>query len=145
MQVDLYKSTSDNNTIGKALTVVSTVDATIKAPCTIENPSIVLHYNEQLKDVNYMYIPYFGRYYFVTGRELLNGERVVFNLAVDVLESFKNDILNVSAVIDRQENKFNAYMVDNEYICDNKSTVETKKFTGSFSTDLSLYLTVRGN
>lgn len=144
MQVILYKTASDNANVSKQLVQIDEVSATIKAPCKIEMPLLMLAYKQQIVDANYLYIPDYGRYYFITDRELQTGQCVLLSCKVDVLMSFKVGLLNVNAVIDRQEEKFNAYMVDTEYICDNKATIETRKFNNSFDSTLKTYLTIRG-
>ena len=145
MNINLYTTTSDNNVVDKALSLVSTVTGEVKAPCTIENPNFLLSYSSGIAQCNYLYSEDFGRYYFIKERELLTGGRILLKCEVDILSTFKNSIRQINAIIKRQEHSFNAYMVDNEYICDNKSVIETKKFSGSFDTNLNLYLTIRGN
>lgn len=67
----------------------------VKSGCTIENPVIELDYSGR-PPFNYFYIPDFGRYYFVTGMEYIEGLWFVSG-KVDPLNSFKTSILNTKA------------------------------------------------
>lgn len=60
---------------------------------------------------NYFYIPKFARFYFITNIET-EGSHVVISGKCDVLTTFKNDILNSTQYIVRQENKRSAYLSD---------------------------------
>lgn len=71
-------------------------DVQLKDVCTIINPVLVIQENPS--QYNYVYIPEFARYYFVTNWAYVLG-RWEISLAVDVLASFKGSILEQSANI----------------------------------------------
>lgn len=48
-------------------------------------------------------------------------------LKVDVLFSYRSEIAELSAYVDRQENDFNPELVDNEVIANNNSSYEYTK------------------
>lgn len=93
MNVNLYTVKLIANKINKDLNTPIIKSCHLKDNCGVENPVIILKHDASLMGVNYVYIPDFNRYYFVTGKTLINHELHI-SLHVDVLTSFKNDILS---------------------------------------------------
>lgn len=92
MQLNLYKTLDSENVINKTLSDLMTIDINLKASVDIVNPEIVL--NGDFRGFNYAHIPELNRYYFIDQIEQLNLKLVKLNLRCDVLETYKNDILN---------------------------------------------------
>lgn len=107
-----YINNSDKRVIGKDLTLKETYNAVLKDGCSIINPILILSKNSTIVTVNYIYIPDFERYYFVNNIIILDGNRVELDCHVDVLESFKTEILGLSCIIKRNTNVFNMYLDD---------------------------------
>lgn len=63
---------------------------------------------------NYVYIPSFGRYYFIDDVQYVLGHWE-FYLTVDTLASFKSAIGNSSMYVERSSNTFNGNIIDNMY------------------------------
>lgn len=78
-------------------TVGSDIPIDIKNGCSVTNPLIELSY-EGKPPFNYFYIPDFGRYYYVTGMDFVEGLWLVSG-KVDVLNSFRSSILATRANI----------------------------------------------
>lgn len=77
------------------------------------NPSIKLTANYKL--CNYVYIADFRRYYFVSRCETLPGGHCILHCHVDVLMTYKGDILGSTQFIHRNEsdNLWNRELTDN--------------------------------
>lgn len=104
MQATLYSSTADNRVVDKSayLSVVGTY--TVLAPTDITSiltPTIILAYNTTLTRANYCYIPDYGRYYMVTGIDLIPGGRIAIRCNVDVLHTYRTYIRNCRATVIR--------------------------------------------
>ena len=78
------------------------------------DPSITFECaDDKILKSNYVYIPAFNRYYFINSITSVRTNLWRVNLHCDVLYSFRNDVLQIKAIIDRQENNFNRYLIDN--------------------------------
>lgn len=75
---------------------------TIYQTCGVENPALLLAYNATLlTSCNYMYIPAFGRYYYVTGRSVDSGGQMIFELKSDVLMTAGEALMGADVTITR--------------------------------------------
>lgn len=92
MTVNFYNFKTRKNELNKVLPSPVVKSCSVKDGITLEDPVIYITYDSSLLGLNYAYIQDFGRYYFVTGREV-DGKTLYISLHVDVLMSFKNDIL----------------------------------------------------
>ena len=92
MVANFYTVKFRKNEINKQLNTPVPVTCSLKDDASLEDPVIYLTYNASLLQANYVYISDFNRYYFITGREI-SGKTMYLTLHVDVLMSFKSDIL----------------------------------------------------
>lgn len=112
MQMILYNYTGDPRRINKFLSQVDTVNIiAITDNTDILTPSIMI--GTRAFNFNYVYIPQFNRYYYVTNIELINAQRIGINLKVDVLMSHKNAILSSMVMAERSTSNGNPYIRDN--------------------------------
>ena len=107
MKLKTYKTNDTNNTINKNLTDLEEYDITLKNPENVINPTIVLNHRAKFTQ-NYAYIPAFSRYYFIRDITRVNRDLVQLRLEVDVLETYKEDILNSEGNISRNK-EYNKY------------------------------------
>ncbi len=111
MIIKLYNTNSTNNTIGKILTNETEYNIKFKGIADIKKPIVIIN-SETFLNFNYAYISDFNRYYFIENIEIQPNNIYTLNLNVDVLESFKNDILASKGMITKQTN-INNYYNDN--------------------------------
>lgn len=103
MTVYLMSTTDDPRVVTKTRTIITTVDAKPTENCTILNPRLILNYSSALAEVNYMYIPSFGRYYFIDNIIVNPGATLTLSGTVDVLTTYDNHIRNCEGTIIRSE------------------------------------------
>lgn len=94
MEMKLYKTDSSNNEINKIRTDELVFNVNFKKRTDIFSPIIPLHSETDLTDYNYAYIEQFERYYFIEEIEPNPNSIYRMHLRTDVIESFKDDILN---------------------------------------------------
>ena len=75
----------------------------LKDTVSITNPILILSEVNGLDyfECNYCFLSEFNRYYFIRDIEVMNNKNYRIQLEVDVLESFKEDILNSVAEVRR--------------------------------------------
>lgn len=98
MELILYNCLDSNNTINKTVTDEEVLDVNLKERTNITNPIIKLR-SKTFINKNYCFIPTFDRFYFIEDVTFLSNDIQEIQLKCDVLESFKNDILNSKGVI----------------------------------------------
>lgn len=147
MEVNLYENTSENYRLNKDITLKTTESCVLKDDCSVENPVIVLKTSTNISGYNYMYIPDFGRYYYIGDIVSVGLNMWEVHGHVDVLMTYQNAIKSCNATFKRQENLFNMYLDDPEFHTYNKSEIVTKMFsggTGNFNKNMSYVLVVAG-
>lgn len=141
----LQVNASEKVKLDKELTTILTMSGTLRRGTSIVDPVIV--FECKLTDVvncNYITIPQFGRSYFVTNVRSVGLNLVELTCHVDVLSSFKESIRQNTAIIKRQENKWNLYLNDGSFKVYQNPIVLTKAFPSGFTTQ-ELVLAVAGS
>lgn len=103
MNITLYVNKSEKNKIGKNLTNDFPISGTLRDATNIINPVILIELND-IGNYNYCYIDDFKRYYFITDIAVIRTGLFAISLMVDVLESFKSDIKNLSVILLNTQN-----------------------------------------
>ncbi len=137
MTITIYNNLSDPNIINKAIMQIGSADCVIKDSLAFEKPSFILQYNTDLARGNYLYTPELQRYYYINNISRLTGGRMQLDCDVDVLESFKQSILNTTCIIDKQTQKNNAnvYLNDGSYVTQEKEFHSVIHFDNGFLDD----------
>lgn len=112
MNVKLFINYSDNKQVGKTLTELKSVNATLTENCTMEYPNLILHSDGSVLQANYCYISDWGRYYFINRHVLNKGERDTIECAVDVLQTYQELIRGLTCCVTRQEHAGITNIVD---------------------------------
>lgn len=91
MTVNFYNAKIKKNEINKNLGTAIVKTCALKNGSSIEEPVLYMEHDATLFNTNYVYIPDFGRYYFISGRELVEHTEYI-TCHVDVIKSFADDI-----------------------------------------------------
>lgn len=73
---------------------------------------LVFSYVNKVLTANYAYIPDFNRYYFITDITAVGRNLWMISMSVDVLMSYYDDIMDLSAFIARNQNEYDSFVVD---------------------------------
>ena len=144
MEVILYKNSSENNVIGKSLVQIKSVECNLKNDVSVVNPTLVLSYTDSILDSNYCFIPKFNRYYFIDEIIPITGDRNIIKCRVDVLESFKDDIKSLTAIINKQETIADKFIDDGSWIVENKDFLQSYNFSNGFNDNGEFILITAG-
>lgn len=137
MLVKFYHNNSTQNTINKNITSTGSIDIKLLSDVNFLQP--VLTIKNLPENSNYAYIPHFERYYFIDSIQKHYNGFVTISMRVDVLETYKNDVINTRANIIESENILNANNVD--YVSEKTENVITYNFPNNPFTDNSIVLT----
>ena len=99
MEIKLFQNKSSEHTINKDLTLITTKNINLKQSTNLYQTFLVFK-NDNITDyskINYAKI--LNKYYFVSHETLQNNYLIRLELKEDVLETYKDDILNSSADI----------------------------------------------
>lgn len=109
----LFQNNSDTNVVQKSITQKAELSGTLRDDCSIIDPIITVEgiAASDLKYINYAEIPDFGRYYYVTNI-ILKGNLFEVHMHIDVLNTYKDQIRPLNAIIARQESRYNLYLQD---------------------------------
>lgn len=104
MDIQLYVTSDDDTVMNKTLELKYDITMELKDSQNITQPAILLFENEDLdlRSVNYAYIPEFKRYYFIRSVNVAPNNIYQLLLECDVIETFKEQILNSTAEITRK-------------------------------------------
>lgn len=144
LSIQLMNNSSPVEKIGKELTAGGAYQCSLKEDTSVLKPIIIIKTSDPVYSYNYMYISDFGRYYFIDDIKSVNNNIWEVHAHVDVLETYKTQILSNSAVVARQQNKFNTYLNDPEWKVYANENVVAYKFTSPFTKALNFLLATAG-
>lgn len=99
MELKLFQNKSSENTINKNLTLITTKNINLKQSTNLYQTFLVFK-NDNITDYSKInYAKMLNKYYFVSHETLQNNSLIRLNLKEDVLETYKDNILNSSADI----------------------------------------------
>lgn len=98
MDITLCVNNSEKNKLGKSLSNLNVFSGSLKEETSVTNPVIMMEL-ENPTGFNYAYIPEFGRYYFIDDIVSVRTGLWKISMKVDVLESFKNNILGIAVIL----------------------------------------------
>lgn len=144
--VTLCNNSSPVEKIGKTLSTGTDFTCALKDNTSILRPTLVLRSdNASLAGFNYMKIPQFSRFYFIDDIVSLHNYQWEISGHVDVLETYKTQILANQAVIKRQVREYNTYLNDPEWkVYAYEQKIAYKFPSTAFSKALSYVLATAG-
>lgn len=133
MIITLYKNYSESNRIGKALgDPIQFTSCQLKENTSVLDPVILLE-TENPTAYNYMRIPQFSRYYFITDMKSIRNNLWEISGTVDVLETYKVDIRALSVILSDSQSEGSNYLSGEQW----KSLVKSKTDIVKFSNGLN--------
>ena len=140
MIIKLYKTLSEDNKLDKELTLVREVNINLLIRSNVTAFDFSL--SGDMADINYMYIPDFGKYYFLKSPTIERNGYTSFRAEEDVLMTYREQIRQESGIILRQENEGNLYITDSTFPVENRNKTFFKNFPNGFEETINYYLIV---
>lgn len=142
MIINIYSTADDKRVIDKTLTpVMENASCQLVEGCSALDPVVKLSMNAAVYTANYMYIPYFGRYYFITNIEVVEGNVLRISGHVDVLKTYSTQLKNCTINTRRNENNYDMYLPDDRPV-EARYIRYSKKFPTSFESFTSSYILI---
>lgn len=134
MMIHIQQTTSEKNKIGKSISTLYTASGALREGTSIINPVIRISGANvpTLKNANYMHIPDFNRYYFITDIKSIRNGLIEISGHVDVLQTYSGQIRNNTAIIKRNANSWNLYIEDGLFKTYANPHIFTKEFPSGF-------------
>lgn len=134
MDITLQINNSEKNRLDKNITDIITLSGTLRDQTSIINPVIVIEGDlSSYVNCNYMTISAFNRSYFINNITSINNNLFEISAHVDVLSTYKTQIRANSAIIARQEKKWNLYLNDGVFKTYQNPHIVTKAFPSGFT------------
>lgn len=145
MVVKFYYSQSDDRQINKVLTGETSFEGVPRGDIDIMTPVIRFDSSDIMR-FNYCYIPDFQRYYSVRSINVYREGLYDVSLEVDVLMSFRNHILRLECIVDKQAQSKNAdeYIDDGSLVTDNIMFNRVYNFSSGFNSTPEFILITAG-
>ena len=139
MIIKLYTQTIPKNKMFRDLTNEITLTGNVKGTFDTLNPIVQFNYNVNLKNVNYAYIPEYGRYYFVSP-PIISGKTVYLKMHVDVLFTYRAIIMKSPCIAIRSSNRGNLYFQDDYIQFEEGYRYNVSKFPYRFDSESGTYI-----
>ena len=114
--ITLYNMTSPVISLDKTMTQRASLTGNLREESNVINPEILIETTD-IANINYAYIPAFGRYYFVTEIESVRTNLWRIHMHVDVLYTYRSQIRSNKALVYRQQNNFDLLLDDGIFRC----------------------------
>lgn len=115
MKLTLYKQAATPNRIDKTGYLEGTGEVNnviIKDATNLMAPTFILQTNSTVYNSNYLFCDFTQRFYFIESVDALPGGRIAINCKIDVLMTYRNEILASDAWIDRSSNDADMFHQD---------------------------------
>lgn len=126
------------NKINKSPVTRFSLTGTLRDECDITDPVILIE-SEKPLNANYAYISEFSRYYYI--RNILQKRTNLWEITMhcDVLKTFSEGILGSPCIASKSSNKFNMYLNDTDYKCQQNNIIQTVNFPSGFNMEDAHY------
>lgn len=143
MEIILSYTHDEQSIVFKSLNNQTTITGTLKQECSIINPVIMVEIDNP-SSFNYMYIPSFNRYYYIT--DIVSVRNGLWRISgrVDVLMSFSGELMNTHIAIGSVESGFDSYLVSDTWKTTVKNTTDIISFPDGLNDDGEYILITSG-
>ena len=135
-EIHTYKSSAEQNRVDKTNFLVADmiISGVLREASSLIHPSITFT-SDTIPTFNYVYIPIFNRYYYVTDITSIKNKLWQMSLTVDVLMTYKEALLACTGYIDRNENEYNGLIPDGMISLQKGEVIETNFVTNEVFTE----------
>lgn len=134
LHITLYNNENSGEVLDKRLIKISDKEVSQYNDMAIETPILILSDLEAdtLSQLNYVYIEEFDRYYDCVPI-LLNEGMYQLTCEVDPLMSFKDEILKLDAIVNKNQYESNMYYDDGSFKTESRENIQIVNFSAGFN------------
>ena len=140
MTADFYVCDSDRRNLYKNISLQFTTDFVFYENSSIMQPRLRLAYNANITGCNYMYIPALNRFYFIIDIAYDNAGEMLVTGQIDVLQTYQQQIANITCNIARYENYALSLCPDTNILIKNYNIINIYKSDSGFDTTFGNYV-----
>ena len=142
MTIKLLTYSEPKKSVKKSYITLATLTGSMRDSLDVVDPVFLVQATTQYDNANAVYCDVLDRYYFITGKEWIRTGLLAIACHVDVLATYKGDILNNAGIISRNANLFNGYLPDNRQKLFAYDKMQIKVFPREILTDTNVLITV---
>lgn len=133
--INFFTNMSQSNVVNKEISEKGSASGVLRNGTSITDPIVQIELSStngmSFSDINYVYIEEFHRYYYVTSIRSVYNNMWEIACHVDVLMSFKDQILSQNAIVARQEQIYNLYLDDGFFMTYQNPKIQIKTFSNA--------------
>lgn len=143
MNIKLYNTSSPRNKLSKTLNLVADITGESNINVGEHNTQFILSKGHLagVKGSNYLLCADTGKYYYIENYEIQN-QTVIITCKIDVLMSYKTQILAQTCTISKNEKYSNSYLYDDGYQLLAYKNIVTKTFPNGLTDNSIILMTV---
>lgn len=104
IDLTLYNTANRPEVVGKDLTQTAQMQGVFVKPFDVVTPVLMIRTNGATPTANYCKIEQLNRFYFINKITIQSNTSFTLNLDLDVLETYKNELLAANGLITQSEN-----------------------------------------
>lgn len=134
MLIELFKNEGNPKQLEKTLHKIGEITGNFKDPTSLESPTFLI----PLRSLNFNYVKIsiqnLDYFYFVEGVNFIHG-KIELNCHIDVLQTFQEDIKNLSGDVERTSNfNYQNYKIeDSDAVTTSDTKIKVKKLGSLYS------------
>ena len=134
VDITFYNNNSDRRCINKVLADAKTISGNVKTQYTSSGISIDIDISVAgIAPFQFNYMKFDNRYYYIDSVDFLSQNIIRLNCSIDLLETYKAQILKQTTVLERSQNIYSRYIDDDKLVLNAYKRVQTKAFPVSFT------------
>lgn len=139
----LFHNNSENIEVYKDLEELGSFEnIEVMDETNLSSPSFIINsITAEAVKGTYLYYAPFKRYYYVDSITMVNNDLWRLETTCDLLMSFRDELMEQTAILNRQANNYNLYLSDTYFKAEADAIVCGRKFDGSFD-NLNYFLLV---
>lgn len=144
MDIQVCRYSNSSIAVSKDVEVLLRLEGTLKETTDILNPvfTIGTDYEQLIRRANYLYVPNFARYYYITDVKVVRTNLWEISGHVDVLYTYYDRIMRQSGIIARNENLWNLNLDDGRAKAEQQADITTLNFPSGFSGQSKVLITI---